>query len=402
MKATWFLHILIFLILSVGCSNKQHLGILEISETAGFDRALEYVRITVPVATNMQISSGLMARNTETDETVAIQMLPHIYGKDSVTLMFPVDIKANQSKSYEILPFDKKMDTSISNLVFSEDGPSIENKFFKVSLSTETDARGGQINGIFLKNFKGQLLKRGHISMHWAPNFSKSDSDSYFNFEDMSSDTENALVEYRYHLEKARSGRTDSVPEIDLEGRYTFFDGLPYFIFESTMTMNQKVELNLLRNDEMTMDSLFTHVVYRERNGHAKHLALYENEIDGLEENPIPDDADFVAFYHSSKGYGFGSIRLQYDNADVEGNTSPLNAPYTKISKSRGNGRYWNRVLSDTIQSFPKGSRYYEENAYLIFDASGEVPEVELLRYVKQLNNPLKIKVSVESSRMSG
>ena len=132
--------------------------------------------------------------------------------------------------------------------------------------------------------------------------------------------------------------------------------------------------------------------MYPNKDGTVVNLELYD-QLDVLDEEPIADDADWVAFYNLDKGYGFGALRLKYNNINLNGLESPTHKPYTKISRASGNGRYWNRVLSDTIITFPEGSKYHEKNAYLIFSVDPQSPEKEIVYYSECLRNPLKVEV---------
>ncbi|MGI9550783.1 MAG: hypothetical protein ACR2MT_06245 [Aurantibacter sp.] len=385
----------LFLILCVGCATSDSQVTIAVSETAGLDREIEYISTTIRFERQPEVNDMLFAKDLENDSSAPVQVLEAIRNEGGVhcDILFPVAISANQTKKFEISIEEKMRDALPVQLMLSEDKLSVENRYYKAHFSAENDQRGGQVNGIILKDFEDQILRRGHIAMHWAPNFSKSDSESYFNMEDLPSSSEHSVKREVYRVVKERLGIADSVPEIYVEGRYEFYADLPYFLFESTMTMHEDVELDLLRNDEMTMDSLFTHVIYPKREGSVGHLRLYGRELDILDDNPITDDANWVAFYNEDRDYGFASIRLKYDNSNLKGSASPTYRPYTKISRASGNGRYWNRVLSDTIQTFPKGSRYHEKNAYLIFRTDIKLPEKELLYYAERLINPLKVVV---------
>jgi hypothetical protein len=383
---------LLLLILSISCGTTDSPITITVSETAGLDRVVEYISTTIRLEHQLEINDMMFIKDLDSDSSVPVQVLePSLYDDDvHYDILFPVAILANQTKKFEVGIQKKMRDALPFQLMLADDTLSVENRYYKAQFTTEGDKRGGQINGIVLKDFRDQLLKRGHIAMHWAPNFSKSDSESYFNMEDLPSSSTHSVKREVYRVVKVRSGITDSVPEIQVKGRYGFYADLPYFLFESTMTMEQDVELDLLRNDEMTMDSLFTHVMFPEKEGSVQHLRLYDQELDILGDNPITDSAKWVAFYNEAQAYGFGSIRLEYDNTNLEGKPSPTHKPHTKISRASGNGRYWNRVLSDTIQTFPQGSRYHEKNAYLIFRIDPEFPEKELLYYAERLINPLK------------
>ena len=382
---------LIFLLILTGCGDPEPYAKISVSETTGLSRDLEYVFAEIPFHGALHLSQMLVAFDVNGGASVPVQVLDTVWNGEnsSLKIMFPVRVEGNTTKTFELMITENIRDDGPFGIRMSDDGSSVENQTYKATFSTTDNPSVGQINGMILKNFDDKLLKRGHIAMHWAPNFSKSDEKGYYNMEDLPPNSPNHVEKGLYQVEKIRSGRTDMLPEIFVEGKYAFFADLPYFIFESTMTMEEEVSLKLLRNDEMTMDSLFTHVVYRKDNGKVTRLQLYDAELDSLENNPIPDDSDFVAFYNSNHGYGLASIRLEYDNTNNEGNQSPLFNPYTKISKSRGNGRYWNRVLIDSATTALKGSRYHEKNAYLVFEVGQEIPEEKILYYAERLSNPL-------------
>ncbi|CAM4399629.1 hypothetical protein [Zobellia nedashkovskayae] len=385
----------VFILLISGCSTSEKMPVVIVSETAGLDRPLEYVNPTISLDSELLENEMLVAIDPEDGTAIPVDDTAFVKNENrfEYSIIFPITLMANQTKKFNISIKEKsKIGLPIQQML-SEDNLAVENKYYKATFSTEDDKRGGQVNGIELKNFKNQLLKRSHIAMHWAPNFSKSNSGLYFNLEDLRPDSKNHLEVEKYRVVKERSGSTDSVPEILIEGRYEFYDNLPYFLFESVISVQKEVELNLLRNDEMTMDSLFTHLAYAKKDGTIKRLNLYSDELDVLEENHVTDDAAWLAFYNLEKGYGFGSIRLQYDNSNTKGEPSPTHNPYTKITKSSNNGRYWNRVLSDTIQTFPVGSQYYEKNAYLVFPVGSEKPEKVIESYAERLNQPLSVQV---------
>jgi len=382
------------LLLLFGCESQKTPIIISVREPIGIERNSEYVTVTITLYGPLKANEMLVATDLATSLNFPVQVMDNVQsdGENKVTILFPVTIAPNETVEYGIGVEEKMRDASPIQLYLSEDKRTVKNSYFDISFSKK-DSRGGQIDGIGLKHLNDQLLKRGHLSMHWAPNFSKSKSGNYFNMENLSETSLHSVEKELYRIVKKRAGITDSVPEIRIEGQYEFYADQPYFIFESTMSVEQDVHLDLLRNDEMTMDSLFTHVIYTKKDGGVGRHNLYNDELEVLEKEPIADNAKWVAFYHQDKGYGFGAIRLEYDNSNVEGNPSPTKKPYTKISRSAGNGRYWNRVFLEEDLLVPKGSRYYEKNAYLVFDASGENPEQEIQANYKRLTSPLEVKV---------
>jgi hypothetical protein len=228
--------------------------------------------------------------------------------------------------------------------------------------------------------------------MHWAPNFQKEGLE-YKTFGHIRQPDKLDVVKGPYYFSLYRSGTVGGYDEIRVSYTYQFYAGLPYFTFSSEILIKEDVELMLLRNDEMTMDSLFTHVTFLNPDGGITTADLYLGDgIEELEEDPIPDDAEWLFFQHKNKQYAFGSIRLEYDNTNLSGHFSPLYEEHTKITRSSGNGRYWNRrLINDHNTLLPAGSRYREKNAYLIFNANNEDGPYKIEEYHKRLSNPLII-----------
>ncbi len=276
----------------------------------------------------------------------------------------------------------------------------VENEYFIADFNT-TEAKSnmglfpGQLSGIFIKN-RDMLLKRGHINMHWAPNFQKEGMD-YKTIGHVNSANAKIGQNNSYMLELTKSGNVINYEEIDLFGQYNFFAGLPYFEYTSTMTFNKDVVLMLLRNDEMTIDSLFTHLVYPNASGKATLLPLYDIvKFDSLTETPLADDIDWLGFINKPLNYGLISLRLGYDNRNIYGLESPLYQEHTKISTSSGNGRYWNRRLIHEHKTLvPKGSKYYERNAYLVVDDLNKI-ERQVDYYFNCLKNPIQVSYTSE------
>ena len=395
-KAKYLL--IIFLQLAVfSCTKPKSLVTISIVEQNGLERNLEYVHADIPIAYVLKPTENLVVVDSR-NVSIPVQITDTIKNGNApiVRIVFPVTINANETKKYHLEAQEKIVDSSANYLHLSETAHFVENEHYTAHFGTRKDKRGGPVLNLILKGFNNQLLHRRHsVPIHWAPNFSKIDSEHYYTMESLSLSSKNSTGgNGPYTITKTLSGVTDSVPEIHVEGKYTFFAGLPYFEFASTMTAKQDVELDLLRNDEMTMDSLFTHIVFAKRDNSIIKLDLYNQELDVLEKEHMSDQAPWLAFYHRDKGYGFGSIRLEYDNTNVHGGASPLYKPYTKISKGAGNGRYWNRILiADANVLVPKGSRYYEKNAYLIFSVDSKRAEDQAIYYSERLNHPLVVNV---------
>src|SRR5690606_26204903 len=160
--------------------------------------------------------------------------------------------------------------------------------------------------------YRNQHIKRSNINIHWSPNF-QAEGRKYRTLSHLRNPGIGQCDIGPYKVTINKEGNIDDYPEIKLKSTYEFYAGMPYFIFSSEMVMEDDIELYLLRNDEMTMDSLFTHVIYKDRSRGIIEKPLYEiSTFEELDEDPIKDDAPWLAFYNKDLDYGYGSIRLEY------------------------------------------------------------------------------------------
>ncbi|MFN2128031.1 MAG: hypothetical protein ACK2TU_09260, partial [Anaerolineales bacterium] len=364
-----------FFIYSCSTANKPVVR-FSVTENAGEPRPLEFVQIDVPSKRSYDTSQGISIREEGTEKRVLGQVLETkklASGKTVHTCLFPVSVDANATKTYEVLLGEGELYPEQLTLEGDIPNVKIENKYFIADLTDikatpENGLGSGQLAGLVLKQFNNQLLERFHINMHWAPNFQR-EGPEYKTFGHILNPDSASSIKGPYYISIYKSGHVDGYEQIKVTCKYQFYAGLPYFIFSSTIEMVDDIELWLLRNDEMTMDSLFTHVMYLQPDGKMGVGELYTKEdIEALEKDPIKDDAPWVCFFNSKSGFGFGSIRLEYDNTNTNGQESPLYEPHTKITVSVNNGRYWNRrLINDHNTLIPAGSRYAEKNAYLVF-----------------------------------
>ena len=394
--------ILLISVISDSCKNGPKAILkLTLSETAGLSRSLEYIEVEVPFRLNSRMKGDICLKEASDTKLIPGQIMDTLTresGKMYLTCIFPVSIEANTTKSYEIINGTSELKTEDLKYTGQDLNVKIENTDFIADLSNikATDANGlgpGQLAGLILKDFNDQLIQRDHINMHWAPNFQKEGLE-YKTFGHILRPDTLEMIKGPYYFSLYRSGSVSGYEEIQVSCTYRFYAGLPYFTFSSEILVKEDVELMLLRNDEMTMDSLFTHVSYLNPDEAVTTVALYEgNGIEQLEKDPIPDDAKWLFFQNNNKKYAFGSIRLEYDNTNLSGGISPLYQEHTKITRSAGNGRYWNRrLINDHNTLIPAGSRYQEKNAYLIFKINNDEGAPEIEEYYKRLSNPLIIR----------
>ncbi len=400
----------VLLILSFLCTcvtNNSLLGTLTITEPAGIARNLEYVEVEI-LLDQLPLQGKALFLKDKNGERIKGQILRS--KKESsgyiISALFPISIKAHKKAQYDIILAQNEvvltdLKTAGENLELV-----IENNHYVANLTSElaTTKNGigaGQLASLTLKSFNNQVLKRAKINMHWAPSFQKVGLD-YKTMAHLRKHDSVFIDKGPYQMTTYRSGKVAGYEEIQLEGQYQFYAGLPYFIFSSNMTMTEDVVLTMLRNDEMTMDSLFTHAMFPLPNGEIKTVSLFDKppltphySIKELIKTPIDANANWFCFYNDSLKYGFGSIRLGYDYTNYEGGQSPMLNPETRISYGRGGGRYWDRrflFLKEDSLAIPKGSRYAEKNAYVVFHVDAENPSREIEELFNQITQPVTVK----------
>ncbi len=386
------LNLMIFAIFIGLCACNEVSNKVVFEEKAGVNRNLDYVIVSL-ANHNEEV---LLLEDVANGSIIRGEKLKHeISAEDLGTYIFPISIKAFEKRTFLVSSSNSEIETSKLDVTGKDVSIKIENEFFIADFNTnkakeENGLYPGQLAGIFIKK-KNVLIRRGHINMHWAPNFQKEGLD-YKTIGHVNSNNAKITQKNSYMLEMIKIGSVVDYEEIDLFGQYNFFDGLPYFVYTSTMSFNKDVELMLLRNDEMTMDSLFTHLIYPDSKGNAAEMPLYNMvKFDSLTKSPLADDINWVGFINKKIGYGLVSLRLSYNNTNQEGKKSPLFEPHTKISASSGNGRYWNRRLIHEHNTLvPKGSVYYEENAYLVLDDLDDIAG-QINHYINRLKSPIVV-----------
>ncbi|MGH7491843.1 MAG: hypothetical protein ACREOO_05565 [bacterium] len=273
----------------------------------------------------------------------------------------------------------------------------VANKYFVADLTRSDQAEpknhaSGQIRELLIKMGFNQLLTNAEDRVHWAPNFKRPELEFYTTIAHWDNPALN-LSEHGPHLVRTvRQDLAPDHPEILLTAVYKFYANVPYFKFYSGMEMVAGVWLELLRNDEMTTDSMFSHVAFQRPTGDIVEIRLDERHA-LLQRQPIEAEAPWLCFYNIDKGFAFGTIRLKCDYTNQFGEPSPTYLPHTQIGQWLDR-RYWNRrLIHDHLTFVAKGSRYVEENAYLVFKIGAHDRLAEIKSWARQLQNPIRVSV---------
>jgi len=379
-----------------------------VREPIGISRSLEYIEFQMQLKLNEVQGDNLniVAIDQMNDDSIPCQIFGlKEYEEDNVLLLnivFPISIEANETRIFLLKNSDSRNEI-ISDLEVKGEGLDlvIDNEFYRADLSKSDQSEtknhnSGQLRELMIKMKFDQMYFRTENRIHWAPNFRKVGLEYYNTIAAWEYPKIYELTQGSYLVSTHRQDLAPDHPEILLTANYSFYAGLPYFEFYSSMNVIEDVNLFLLRNDEMTMDSLFTNIAYQNNSGQIFDFTFSESSQE-LEKHPIQDDAPWLCFYNADKSYAFGSIRIKYDNTNKSGLSSPTFLPHTKISNGANGGKYWNRRLIHDKETYvPRGSSYIERNAYLVFKISKNNKFEEIEKWMTIIKNPLEVTLSFE------
>lgn len=400
---------IIFVVLAIiaGVSSAQENTILRIDlkENYGFDRELEYVELTCQLPSSFLDTDSLsfFAQELITHQKIDCQVSPlqsDILNKKTLArIIFPVSCNAYEKKEY-LIKTKKAASIITSDLILSGQGTElvIENKYYRADLRKNDEVEGhsynsGQIRDLLIKMGFDQRLMNVEDRLHWAPNFKRPELEYYTTIAHWQQPKINELGVGPYQISTLRRDFAPSHPEITLTARYRFYAGLPYFRFYSSMEMNDNVWLELLRNDEMAMDSMFTHVAFQRPDGEIVDIEFSER-YELLNNQPIENDCPWLCFYNLDKGFAFGSVRIKYDNTDMSGGASPTYQAHTQIGEWLKGIKYWNRrLIHDNLTLIPKGSCYREDNAYIVFRINDNDKLRDIRYWAERIRQPLQVNI---------
>jgi hypothetical protein len=406
-KRSWLIGNVIFFLFSLwffdAAAQEKIFARVEVTEPLGVQRDLEYIELSLQVDdTLLSPTHEIFAFDEASDLLIPCQLIEvkHADGRSLFSVAFPVQTRPHETRTYLIRTFPAGLDKGKTDLTLEGEGTELRvaNSFYSADLTRSNEEEpkshpSGQIRELMIKMGFDQLLTNGEDRIHWAPNFKRPELEYYTTIAHWENPKINQVEHGQFLVRIVRQDWAPQHPEILLTAVYKFYANVPYFRFYSSMEMQQDVWLELLRNDEMTMDSMFTHLAFQRPNGDVVQIEI-EKRHELLKNHPIEDGAQWLCFYHIDKGFAFGTIRLKYDNTNEFGESSPTYQPHTQIGQWL-NRRYWNRrLIHDHLTFVPKGSCYVEENAYLVFRTGGVNRFEEIQKWAKVLRNPVRVSVT--------
>lgn len=264
-----------------------------------------------------------------------------------------------------------------------------ENPFYIADL-TSRQVRGatednGTLRGLVFKDFNLRI-QRSSNRMHWAPSMQRSGARGYSSIGIWNPVQKHSKTENKQMVRLTRSGYIQDYPEIHLFAEYDFLKDAPYFLFRSTMTVEKPIDMYWLRNQEMTMDHIFTHVAWPGPDG--KPVVVdFDARKPVLAAKPLAVDIPWVAFVNLEKGYGYGAVTLRHKATKLAKSMMSINDGVDPPA------RYWDRRLINQADTrLEPGDKFEEETAYVLFKVSKDAPVKEFLEWEKKIRARHKVK----------
>lgn len=265
-----------------------------------------------------------------------------------------------------------------------------ENPYYTADLSAR-EVKGktednGTLRGLVFKAFNLRI-ERSKNRMHWAPSMQRVGAKDYSSMGTWNPVQKHEKKESKDMVRLTRSGYVQGYPEIHLSTEYDFPKNAPYFLFRSTMAVEKPIDMYWLRNQEMTMDHIFTHVAWPGADG--KPVVVdFDARKPILAAKPLPVDVPWVAFVNLDKGFGYGAITLLHKATKAANAITSINDGVDPPA------RYWDRRLINQVNTkLEPGDKFEEETAYVLFKvASKDNPVAELLQWEKKIRSTVKVK----------
>jgi hypothetical protein len=315
----------------------------------------------------------------------------------TLKIVLPLDAKAYEKRLILVLKGDKGPSPTQSLAV---SGKGLGKTIKGSKLGLELHPQSGQINTIDSAEAGVKLYNKAGV-IHWNPDVFVPGVawDHSFDWNPP------ALFEEKtgaYLYLNSRRGPLPRVKGVTLDVKYKLEADAPYFISETRLNFKEGQGVIAVRNDEMVLSrELFDSLLYRDKKGEIIRLPLKEKE--GMPFGLVhiaPEDLGWVGLVNGRDGFGFFSLRLQaaHGNFEVPGEFLHKAGTYF-YAPSDGDYVYWVRPLIYTWADYftnshfayvPKGSFFYEQNAYVVLPLSTDLPQ-RLDTLLKKLRHPLRV-----------
>jgi hypothetical protein len=266
-------------------------------------------------------------------------------------------------------------------------GFQFENPFYIADLGPrqlkDKTEDNGTLKALVFKAFNFRI-ERSKNRMHWAPSFQRVGAKGYNSIGTWDRIEKHKKTETKDMVRLTRSGYESHYPEIHLFAEYDFMKNAPYFLFRSTMTIEKPIEMFWLRNQEMTMDHVFTHVAFP--GADVKPVVVdFDARKPILAARPLPVDVPWLAFVNLEKGFGFGAVILKHKATKTANPITSINDGVDPPA------RYWDRrLINQTNTQLGPGDKYEEETGYVLFKTSKEKPLDEFFAWEKKIRAGVK------------
>jgi hypothetical protein len=268
-----------------------------------------------------------------------------------------------------------------------------------------TEEKCGQIDQIDLKFSSQASFRFKYGTLHWNPDFivlpEEFPKKSYVwwyahHFIDPPCAVESGPVFFSMERKQLIPGQDTAYMEV----YYRFYAGLPYFLMTSRIEAKKDCRTFAIRNDELAFGQRdFTHAAWRDKTpdllehhmGEIGTSKIWGDDTvrDGGHPlgSSLPANMAWVSLFNTKNGDGVASLRLEHENRNVlTGEPSPIYNSHTVISE-HDEGFYWFRSLVYSPRGFaamtqeeidhflisiPRGSSYFEKNAYLLYEFTAE------------------------------
>jgi hypothetical protein len=381
--------------------------VYQVEEEAGIERNQEVVTLTLAAPKNeldppnLVIFDGSKAIPFDVLETKESIPPESVSATHPVTatlkIALPVDAKAGEKKLLLVLKGDQGPAPMPG---FAVSGQGLGKTVKNSKLALELDPQSGQINTIEAIEEGTKLFNKAGV-IHWNPDVFVPGIawDHSFDWNPPAIAEEKAGA---FLYLNSRRGPLPRVKGVTLDVKYTLEAAAPYFISETKLNFENDLGVIAVRNDEMVFfRELFDSLLYRDKSRNIIKLPLKEKEGTPFGLVRIaPEDLGWVGLVNTREGYGFFSLRLLAAHGNLELPGEFLHRAGTYFyAPSDGNYVYWVRPLVYTWADYftnnhlvfvPKGSFFYEKNAYIVLRLSEDLPQkLDLL--LNKLRHPLRI-----------